>query len=72
MGIDICVQIGRRIRHLRTSRAIYQVDLAEKASITRSNLSLIENGHAEAGIRTLYAIAKALDVTLIELLDGVK
>jgi len=48
------------------------VDLAEKASITRSNLSLIENGHAEAGIRTLYAIAKALDVTLIELLDGVK
>lgn len=44
-----------------------QEDLAAAAGIERANLSRLENGRAEAGIRTLYRIAQALGVRLSEL-----
>jgi len=72
MAVDICVRVGRRIQAMRAERAMYQVDLAEMAGLTRKSLSSIENGKAEPGLRTLAAIAKALDVSLVELLAGVE
>lgn len=69
--VDLCVRVGRRIRALRTDRGVSQATLADLSAISRINLSRIENGHAEAGIRTLARIARALDVTLSELLQGI-
>lgn len=65
--IDVVVKVGRRIRYLRGLRGVHQADLAELAGISRINLSRLENGKAEGGIRTLHRIAIALGVKLAEL-----
>lgn len=67
--MDICVKVGRRVRRLRTERGISQIALADQAELTRSNLSRIENGRAEPGIRTLERIARALNVDVRDLFD---
>lgn len=61
------MRLGRRIRHIRMQKKIYQADLAEAAGIAREQLSRIENGRIETGIRTLQQISKALNVTLPDL-----
>jgi transcriptional regulator with XRE-family HTH domain len=45
--------------------------LADRAELSRINLSKLENGRAEAGIETLYRLASALGITLSELLEGI-
>lgn len=70
MAKDICVQIGRRIRILRTERGWTQAMLADHAELTREHLSELENGHKEIGIRALEKIARALDVSLPQFFEG--
>lgn len=71
MGIDVCTRVGRRIRYLRSVRGISQTVLADRAAISRINLSRIENGKAEAGLRTIANLARAMDMKMAELLDGI-
>jgi transcriptional regulator with XRE-family HTH domain len=68
---DVCVKLGRRIRSLRTTQKIYQADLAAAAHISRITLSRIENGRMEPGFRLLMRLAKALQVSVSEMLDGI-
>jgi transcriptional regulator with XRE-family HTH domain len=70
-------RIGQRIRDLRTQRhdRWTQEDLAERAHISVSFLSMIERGERVAHVETLAALAAALGVTLADLfvqpdLDG--
>lgn len=69
---DIGKRIGQRIRELRTQRTERwtQEDLAERAKISVSFLSMIERGERVAHVETLAAIASALGVTLSELFAG--
>lgn len=62
-------RIGKRIRDLRTQSAERwtQEDLAERAKISVSFLSMIERGERIAHVETLGAIAEALGVSLSEL-----
>lgn len=71
MAVDVVVRVGRRIRYLRTSRGVTQEVLSAQAGITRINLSRIENGKAEPGLRTLADLAHALGIKLSELLQAV-
>ncbi len=64
------MQIGRRIRILRTERGWTQAMLADHAELTREHLSELENGHKEIGIRALEKIARALDVSLPQFFEG--
>jgi transcriptional regulator with XRE-family HTH domain len=52
-------------------RGISQTVLADRAAISRINLSRIENGKAEAGLRTIANLARAMDMKMAELLDGI-
>ena len=70
MAKDICVQIGRRIRVLRTERGWTQVMLADHAELTREHLSELENGHKEIGVRALEKIVHALDLSLEQFFAG--
>ena len=67
---DICKVVGQRIRQLRDERGISQEVLAGLADIDRSNISRIESGRAEPGLRTVQRIAAALGVKLTDLLSG--
>ncbi|QPC46778.1 helix-turn-helix domain-containing protein [Mangrovibacillus cuniculi] len=63
--------IGERIKALRKERKMTQTDLAD-GIVTKSMLSMIENGKAEASMRSLREIAERLGVPLQALLVNPK
>jgi transcriptional regulator with XRE-family HTH domain len=72
MRLDVCVQLGKRIRELREKRGWRQIDLAEQSGIHEVHISDLERGAREVGLRRLAALATAFDLSLSELLKGVK
>ena len=72
MPSEIGKRIGHRIRELRTQRPERwtQEDLAERAKISVSFLSMIERGERVAHVETLASLAESLGVTLSELFSG--
>lgn len=56
------ITIGDKIKDLRKEKKLTQVELAEKANISRSYLADIERNRYNPSVDTLKAIAKALDV----------
>jgi len=60
--------LGDRIRQIRREKKITQEELADKASINRSYLSVIENGHSSPTVEVVERLAKGLGVNLWTLL----
>jgi transcriptional regulator with XRE-family HTH domain len=71
MARDICILLGERIRKLRKQKGWRQIDLAEQSGVHEVHISDLERGAREAGLRTVLAIAQALDVKLSDLFRGV-
>ena len=63
----ICLQIGRKVRDLRTRKGWSQRMLADHAQIEQAHLARLENGQIEPGVIVLGRIAAALGVELFEL-----
>jgi transcriptional regulator with XRE-family HTH domain len=60
-GVDTTLgRLGFRIRMRRLQLGLTQVELAERASIARGNLSLLERGLRHPRVPTLLAILEAL------------
>ena len=55
---------GRALRVVRASRNISQKELAQKAGLTPSYVSLIESGRRDPAMAALKAVCKALNVPL--------
>ncbi len=72
MATDVCVFIGRRIRELRKAKGWRQIDLAQHSGVHEVHISDLERGSREAGIKTLYSIAKGLHVRLSDLVQGIE
>jgi transcriptional regulator with XRE-family HTH domain len=70
MAISLPVRLGRRLAGMREKHGLSQTQLADMAEIGRAHLSQIENGAVAARIDTLYALARSLETTLGELLQG--
>jgi transcriptional regulator with XRE-family HTH domain len=66
---DIGKRVGQRIRELRIQRPgrWTQEELAEKAKISVSFLSMIERGERVPHLETLEALASSLQISLAEL-----
>ena len=62
-------QLGQRIRDRRKALSFTQEQLAEKAGIGLSYLSLIERGQRTPHLETLVQITAALDITLSQLFN---
>ena len=60
----------KNLKAIRTSKGISQAELSRMTGIGRERLSDCENGRAGATIKTALRIAKALNVSLDELVDG--
>lgn len=60
--------IGRRVRHLRTSRGMTLEELGAAVGRAASQISVLENGHREVRLSLLQQVAAALGVTLADLL----
>ena len=60
--MDIRVDIGQRIKHLREVSSMSQKDLSYSADLDRSYIASIENGNRNVSIINIEKIAIALNV----------
>jgi transcriptional regulator with XRE-family HTH domain len=68
----VLVAFGRSIREARVERGVSQEELAHRADIDRSYMSSIERGEQSVGLMLMARVAKALGVTLSELVLNAK
>ncbi|MGE0706689.1 MAG: helix-turn-helix domain-containing protein [Planctomycetota bacterium] len=71
---ELAEKIGERIKQLRKQAGLTQSQLAEAATtddreITRVFVGALERGEKTPSLKTLDQLARALDVTLSQLLD---
>jgi len=64
----ILENFGNRMQKIRQSKRITQEGLAGMLSMHRTYIGLIERGERNPTVRTLYKIAKALEVKSSDLL----
>ncbi|MGC4120417.1 MAG: helix-turn-helix transcriptional regulator [Myxococcales bacterium] len=65
------MRLGERIRALREERHLSQQALAEAAQMDDKHLGVAERGGTNLTVSSLFGIARALDVPLAALFDGV-
>lgn len=60
-------EFGNRIKKLRVNKNLSQEMLANDADIPINQIGRIERAEISTSLKTIYRIAKALDVKVIEL-----
>jgi DNA-binding XRE family transcriptional regulator len=65
---EIITRFGEVVCAVRKARKFSQEELAARAGLHRTHISLVEKGHREARLTTIYALAAALHITPSELL----
>ncbi len=63
------INVGQQIQKLRELKGLSQQDLAAKCNFEKSNMSRLEAGRVNPTLSTLGKVAKALDVSLVELFN---
>lgn len=58
--------IGRRIKTLRMSRGVSQLDLAEAINMSQTNLSNVESGRTASTVQVLIKISRVLNCKLAD------
>jgi transcriptional regulator with XRE-family HTH domain len=65
---DLVNRLAQAIQRRRLERRLTQEELAAKAGITRGYLARLETGRHEPTLTTLQRLAKALKVTVADLI----
>lgn len=65
-------QLGLVIRNLRVESGMSQVVFGERCGFYQTYISRIEGGSANPTINAIEVIAKALDLSIFELIDKVR
>ena len=66
------IQLGMRIRYLRSLRKWSQEDLALEANVNRNYICDLENGRRNPSLEVLERISDAFGITLSELFRGIE
>ncbi len=69
MKDELLFKIGQSVRYLRQKDGISQEELAFRANLNLNSISTLERGLNNVKIKTLYSIAKALNVKIEEILN---
>ena len=69
---EVLAQLGERIIELRKEKGLKQIELAIKLGIEDSALRRIESGRTNPTTKTLLAVARELDVTIIDLFSFIE
>ena len=64
MELTMLTKIGRRIKNIRQLKGYTQEDLAERANLSLTCISRLENEKSMVSIEKLWTIAKTLDTDL--------
>src|SRR6266699_790214 len=65
---DASSDLGPRLRAIRLARGVGLRELARRLDLSPSSISQIETGKMQPSVRTLYAFAEELGVTVDEVL----
>lgn len=65
---DIRVTLGNKIKKIRQKKKLSQEDLALESNLHRTYISDIERGSRNVSIKNIEKIAKALEVSIKELM----
>jgi len=71
MRAEILDKFGKRVRDERLHRGLSQEELAEKAELHRTYIGMIERGEKNITLINIQKIAKALGITVDELLRDI-
>lgn len=69
MKDELLFKIGQSVRYLRQKEGISQEELAFRANLNLNSISTLERGLNNVKIKTLYSIAKALNIKIEEILN---
>ena len=64
------VRFGQRVRELREAQGLSQEAFAEECGLDRTYISGIERGKRNVGLENVRILAKALDIPLSRLFEG--
>lgn len=70
-AVDPAERFAANMRRLRDKRGHSQEAFALVADIHRTEVTKLESGRRDPKLATLVKVARALDVSLTELLDGI-
>lgn len=70
--MNTLTQLGMRIRYLRKEKRMSQLELALESEVNKNYISDLERGCRNPSILVLEKIAKALDVSLEILFQGIE
>ncbi len=68
MGAEILKRFGQRVRNERLKRSLSQEKLAEKASLHRTYIGMIERAEKNITLINIEKIANALEISIEDLL----
>ncbi|MDM9385786.1 helix-turn-helix transcriptional regulator [Chlorogloeopsis sp. ULAP01] len=71
MRTEILKKFGERVRDERLKQGLSQEELAEKASLHRTYIGMIERAEKNITLINIAKIAKALEMNVDELLKGI-
>lgn len=68
---DLLKLVGKRIKEIRESKGMAQVDLVVKmeGNIDTTNISRIESGRTNPTVYTLFRISQALETPMSDLIN---
>jgi transcriptional regulator with XRE-family HTH domain len=68
---DLLKKVGKRIKEIRESKGMAQVDLAVKmeGNVDTTNISRIEAGRTNPTVYTLFRISQALEVPMSDFVN---
>ena len=72
MGDDTIRAFGQVVRQLRKERNMSQQELAFESDIDRTFVSLLENGHKQPSLLTIFRLSAALQVAASEIIRQVE
>ncbi len=71
MNLDILEEFGQRVRKLRKKAGFSQEAFAAKCGLDRTYIGGIERGERNVALRNLSVIARALGMTISQMMKGV-
>ena len=67
---EVLVKLGARLSQIRKIKGLSQQELAALIEYEKSHMSRLERGGTNPTYLTLMKVAKALDISISELLEG--
>jgi len=68
MNKEESIKLGQNLKRIRTKKGISQGDIARALDVSRGYISNIENGKTNPTLATISRLAKAVNVSINELI----